>query len=240
MSHGGTSPGAEIDDLARLIRRAQEAMREYQGRLRRDPARARVSLADVPHALVPSRVMAHDLPLALADVAGHETASLVMYRLGYLIGETQAAAFFEDRGIQESDVLYRVLTGPFHLAWSGYGDVDILVWEPHLDERFAILWESENAASAQVAGGRKRACHLEAGYSAGWCTAAAGVPVAASELACRAEGVRRCRFLIAHGDRMRDASDDPRFHRPTADYPVTPTRMLEVGRRRTAPRPGAA
>ena len=82
----------------------------------------------------------------------------------------------------------RVLTGPFHLAWTGYGDVDLLVWEPHLDKPLAVLWESENSVGALEARReqeRTRACHLQAGYSAGWCTAATGIRLETRELACR-------------------------------------------------------
>jgi hypothetical protein len=175
--------GGEMEQLSSLIRRALDDMRVYQGRLLRDPAVAQVSLAGAPHALVPTRVVAQAFPEALQDLVGADCAPLVMYRLGHLIGQTQAAAFFAERAIDPTDLPYRVLTGPFHIAWAGYADVDLLVWEPHADGRFAVLWESDNSCCArEVARERRRtrACHLPAGYSAGWCTEAAGLslPVA--------------------------------------------------------------
>jgi predicted hydrocarbon binding protein len=216
-----------MDELASLIRQARGDMREYQRRLKRTPTLAQVSVADVPHALVPTHVVARDLPQLLDEIVGAESAPLVMYRIGYIIGRTQAAAFFEDGAIDTADSLYRVLTGPFHLAWAGYGDVDLLMWEPHLNERFAVLWESEHSCSAREAAGehcRTRACHLQAGYSAGWCTEATNLPLETCELACRAEGLAHCRFLVSHAAQMHANVLDPRFHKPTASYAVTPTR----------------
>jgi hypothetical protein len=42
--------------------------------------------------------------------------------------------------------------------------------------------------------------------------------VRATEVSCRAEGVARCRILVAHADRLDDRLRDARFYRPTADY----------------------
>jgi hypothetical protein len=203
-------------------------MREYQGRLHRDPAAAKVTLGGASHALVPTQVVARGFPDALRQLVGPDVAFTVMYRFGYLIGKAQSEAFFEDRAIEPSDVLYRVLTGPFHLAWAGYADVDLLVWEPYTDARFAILWESDTSFSARDALGERRArtCSLQAGYSAGWCTVATGLPLEACELACRAEGVSHCRFLIGHADQVRDHLLDARFHQPTDRYGVRPARIV--------------
>ena len=217
-----------MDELASLIGRAHADMRDYQRRLQRNPASAQITLAQLPHALVPTHVVTRDLPRVLDELLEAGDAPRVMYRLGYLIGRTQAAAFFQDAAIDTTDLLYRMLAGPFHLAWAGYGDVDLLVLEPHLDDRFALLWESDHSCSAREAADeqyRTRACHVQAGYSAGWCTEATQLPVETRELACRAEGVEHCRFLIGHTDRMQSQVLEPRFHKPTARYAVRPVRI---------------
>jgi len=216
--------------LANLIARAVDDMTQYQKLLARDPSHARVSLARVNHALVPTHVLARDLPIELAEMLGAEIAPTVMYRLGWLIGTTHARAFFAERDVAIADRSYRVLTGPFHFAWAGYGDVELLVWEPNLDETFLVLWESRNSFSAQEAINdniRKRACDLQAGYSAGWCTEATGLPIEVVELACRAEAVSTCRFVMAHADRVSDRASEPRLHRPTRQYRVISARLTQ-------------
>lgn len=220
--------------LSTLIARALDDMAQYQERFVRDPDHARVTVAGIAHALVPTRVLASDLPVELVEILGPELAPAVMYRLGQLIGRGHAAAFFTDRGIGLAEPQYRVVTGPFHFAWAGYGDVQLLLWEPHLDTDFLILWQTDNSFSAQEAinnGLRKRSCQLQAGYGAGWASEATGLPIDVIEIACRAEGVAYCRFVMAHQDRVSAQISDPRLHRPTRRYRVTPASMSRPPKR---------
>lgn len=214
--------------LAELISRAVDDMTQYHELLSRDPSHARVSVAGVNHALVPTHVLARDLPVELTRILGPEVAPTVMHRLGWLIGRSHARAFFARRDIAISEMHYRTLTGPLHFAWAGYGDVDLLLWEPSPDESFLVLWESHNSFSAQEAihyGCRKRSCDLQAGYAAGWCTAATSLPVEVIEIACRAEAVGSCRFVMAHADHILNWTSEPRLHRPTKQYHVVSARM---------------
>ena len=217
-----------MTQLSALIARALDDMCEYQERFTRDPGHAQVSLAGVPHALVPTHVVASDLPRELVEILGAELAPAVMYRFGRLIGLSHAAAFFADRKIGMTEPQYRVLTGPFHFAWAGYGDVQLLLWEPKLEKDFLVLWESDNSFSAREVlndGHRGRACHLQAGYAAGWASEATGLSIDVQEIACRAEGVSYCRFAMAHRDRVSLWMRDPRLHRPTKQYKVVPASM---------------
>ncbi|MGW5518149.1 V4R domain-containing protein [Nocardia africana] len=220
-----------MQEVSALIARALDDMCEYQEQFTRDPGHAQVSVAGVPHALVPTHVVASDLPRELEEILGAELAPAVMYRFGRLIGASHAAAFFSDRRIGMADAQYRVLTGPFHFAWAGYGDVQLLLWEPKLDEGFLILWESDNSFSAREAlndGRRSRVCHLQAGYAAGWSSEATGLPIDVHEIACRAEGVSYCRFVMGHRDRLSRWMRDPRLHRPTKEYKVVPANMIRA------------
>src|SRR5439155_13557597 len=198
-----------------LVTRMLSDMSQYQERLVRNPGVGEVLLAGVSHALVPTRVMGQELPRELRELVGEDLAPVVMYRLGYLIARNQAKAFYVDRHIDPSESEYRVMAGAFHLAWTGYADADVLIWEPEPSEDFLVLWESDNsfcAREAIKAGVRNRACHLLAGYASGWSTEATGTPLETNEIACRAEGVSHCRFLVAHRDRIQQRLLDPRLH----------------------------
>jgi predicted hydrocarbon binding protein len=211
-----------------LIARLAADMGQYQERLVRSPGIGQVSLAGVSHALVPTRVMGQELPRELTELVGETLAPVVMYRLGYLIARNQAKAFYLDRQIDPSDVEYRVMAGAFHIAWAGYADADVLIWEPEPNENFLVLWESDNsycAREAIKAGVRSRACHLLAGYATGWTSEATGIPLETGEIACRAEGVSHCRFLVAHRDRIQQRLVDPRMHRSTSRYNAISTRI---------------
>jgi predicted hydrocarbon binding protein len=207
--------------LELVVDRARRDVGEYLKLLDRDP-----------HVLVPARVISRDLLRIATEAVGPAGAAQLVKRLGREIGRASAEAFLGHRESDGVDPVYRLLTGSMHLASAGFGDVDLLVFEPTFDERFAVLWESENSSSARNSvqeAGRSRVCHLEAGYSAGWCSVATGLPVEARELACRSEGVARCRFLVAHAGRFEAALADPRFHQPSAEYSVTPVRISAPG-----------
>jgi predicted hydrocarbon binding protein len=181
------------------------------------------------HVLMPTHVIGWDLPRILDELAGPAGTPAVLYRLGCRIGRSNAAAFFAGNGRDGGDPLYRLLAGPFHFARAGYGDVEVLVLDAELDARFAVLWECAHSFSADAAateGRRMRACHLQAGYSAGWCREATGLPIDARELACRAEGVMRCRFLLSHADMLEARLVEPRFHLAAADYPRSGPRLV--------------
>jgi hypothetical protein len=129
--------GPEDDTgIEAVIRLARNDVSAYHADLERDAGRARVALRGAPHLLVPSGVIARDLPRILEQGRGRGGSADAMYRFGCQIGRSHAAAFLAGH---RSDPLYRLLTGPFHFAWAGYGDVDLLILEAHLDDRFAIL-----------------------------------------------------------------------------------------------------
>jgi predicted hydrocarbon binding protein len=211
--------------LDTLIQRARDDVRAYHDGLGPMPGATRSA-----HVLIPTRVIGRDLPRILDEIAGPIGAAATLYRLGCRIGQADAAAFFARTGADEGDSLYRLLAGPFHFARAGYGDVEVLVLDVPFDTDFAVLWESERSFSAADAaatdGRRVRACHVQAGYAAGWCREATGLPIDAREMACRAEGVRRCRFLLSHADKLEARLAEPRFHRAAAEYPRSGPRLV--------------
>ncbi|WP_354698583.1 hypothetical protein DSM112329_04269 [Paraconexibacter sp. AEG42_29] len=211
-----------------MVARAVAEVADYQQRFERDPGRARVSLAGVPHALIPTAIVARDLPSALAKRDDSQAVALVLHELGVLIGRTHATAFFEDRGIDEDDRLHRVLTGPAHFAWAGFGDVNLLLMDTSWDVGFAALWESVSSFSAADAGSRVRSCHLQVGYASGWLSEATGQTLHGTEIACRAEGAHRCRFVIGHESRIHALAQDPRMHKDRDRYDVLPIHAVRA------------
>ena len=208
------------DPLGAAISQARDAVRATHATMHRDLDSARLSIDGVGHALVPTRVIGVDLPRILEAQLGPTGAGPVMYDVGRETGARHASAFLDGSTVPD-DVRLRLLTGALQLAHCGYGDVDVLICRPHLDDRFAVLWESGTSCCAGEAladGRRRRACHLLAGWSAGWGAHATGLPLAAVELSCRAEGVARCRFLLALADLLDDHLRDEAYHRPTAQY----------------------
>jgi hypothetical protein len=207
-----------------LMDLAIEDVADYQSRFIREPgAPQQVSLGGVQHALIPASIFARDLPSVLARSDAPEVVALVLYELGSLIGTTHARGFFGYRDIPESHRLYRVLTGPSHFAWAGYGDVDLLLVGETGTLENVFLWESStsfSAAERTPTGRRARSCHMQAGYASGWVSDAMGMAMRATELACRTEGADRCRFVLCEDGRTGDVIADERLHQPRSHYPT--------------------
>jgi predicted hydrocarbon binding protein len=201
-----------------VIRRAREAVDGHHTIVHRELRGPEDSIDGRSHVLMPTRVIGGDLVRILDDLVGPPGAAMTMYRLGEWIGARAAETVLDGT---DEDVAYRLLIGALHHDRAGYGNIDLLIWEPRIDPRFAVLWESESSCCATVAlseGRRGRSCHVLAGYWVGWSARATGLRLEAAELSCRAEGVARCRFLLAHADRLEDHLRDARFYRPTAEY----------------------
>ena len=47
-------------------------------------------------------------------------------------------------------------------------------------------------------------CHMNAGYSSGWCQVAFGVDLVAKEISCRAKGDDKCIFVMAHPSKINE------------------------------------
>jgi predicted hydrocarbon binding protein len=220
-----------MEDIKAAIQEAKEAVWNFhQEEFYRVPDRAEVLLGGVAHVLLPTSVLALAYRQDLEGALGTEVADLTLYRLGYLVGQAHARHFLErypHRGL-----LFRILAGPFFFAWAGYGDVDLLEADIRTDPGFRVLWETEDSFSAREAlreGLKRRVCHLQAGYSAGWCTEASGIPLAAKELACRAEGVRACRFLIAPEGAFPEVLGEGKWYKERKAYTVIPARIAKSG-----------
>lgn len=219
MSRSGTP-------LQSLIARAAQEVRDYQTMILREPTKARVSISGEPYVLFPARPLALVLPQMINETFGLHIGDKVMYQLGYAIAFTEAEHFFRTRNIPLKELDYRVLTGPLYFAWTGFGNVELLDLKLCRDHTFHVLWESPNSFSAEAAiaaGLHGRYCHIQAGYAAGWCSEATGLELACQELACAAEGVKKCRFLIAPLQHLTSKVSDPAFHKPRNSYCIINT-----------------
>jgi hypothetical protein len=212
--------------LLSLIARAAQEVQDYQTKLQREPTKARVSLSGEPYVFLSARSLALTFPQMINETFGLRIGDKVIYQLGYIIAFAEAEHFFQARNISLKELDYRVLTGTLYSAGTGFGNVELLDQKLCRDHTFHALWETPNSFSAEAAiasGLPGRYCHIQAGYAAGWCSAATGLELACQEIACAAEGVKKCRFLIAHLQHLTSKVSDPSFHKPRSSYYVIDT-----------------
>jgi two-component system, NtrC family, response regulator HydG len=209
--------------LQSLIARAGQEVRDYQAMIVREPTKASISIAGEPYMLFPTSSLALALPQLINELSGLDLGNHVVYQLGYAIGYTQAEHFFHVRNIPLAELDLRLFTGPLYSAWAGLGNVELLDLALQKDSTFHILWESSNSSSAEAAIAANlhgRYCYLQAGHAAGWCSAASGLELACQEIACAAEGIKKCRFLVAPLLHLAAKVSNPAFHRPRSDYHI--------------------
>lgn len=150
--------------------------------------------------------MAVSLRAELERVVG-ASADVVIYRFGKACGSADAKRYFEKYGVEDPPM--RLALGPVGFALGGYATVDILPESaPSPDDDYVLAYNHPNSyeAEAYVDAGIARdkpVCHLNAGYSAGWCVEAFGMPLEAKEVACMAKGDDECRFVMAPPAKLR-------------------------------------
>ena len=78
---------------------------------------------------------------------------------------------------------------------------------PSPDENYLLVYHHPGSFEAEpfLKKGEKsnrNICHINAGYSAGWCEESFGVPLEAREITCKAKGDDKCTFLMCHRSTM--------------------------------------
>jgi signal transduction histidine kinase len=130
----------------------------------------------------------------------------ILFDLAHAIGKSDAQNFHTKMGLV--DPVARLSAGPIHFSLTGWAFVDILPESnPQANDDCYLIYEHPYSfeSDAWIRAGRERsfaACIMSSGYSSGWCEESFGVKLVATEVSCRAAGGDRCRFIMAHPDKI--------------------------------------
>jgi len=142
-----------------------------------------------------------ELRKILEEEYGRLAAENLAYSLGRAAGTKDAEFFIKKLQLEHGPEA--LSAGPVHFAFVGWAFVDILPESaPASDETFFLLYEhpySFEADSYEREGLKttRPVCHMNSGYSSGWCQVSFGVELVAKELTCRAAGDEKCTFVMA-------------------------------------------
>ena len=81
--------------------------------------------------------------------------------------------------------------------------------KPAMDDTFFLIYnhpysfEADSYLKEKINTDRP-VCHMNAGYSSGWCEIAFGVELAAKEISCRAKGDSQCLFVMSHPSKINE------------------------------------
>ena len=130
----------------------------------------------------------------------------LLYDMASAIGEADARNFHAKTGVE--DPIAKLSTGPIHFAFSGWAYVDIKPEsQPSPDDNYYLLYDHPRSfeSDSWIAAGKTSnncVCHMNAGYSSGWCTESFGLQLAGREISCRARGDEHCRFIMSVPERL--------------------------------------
>ena len=104
----------------------------------------------------------------------------------------------------------KLSAGPVHFNYAGFAYVNLLPGcNPTPDYNYVLVYDHPNSFEAETQlkmEGRSKnfTCHLNAGYSAGWCEESYGIHLISREVTCVAKGDSQCRFVMAPPDKIDD------------------------------------
>ena len=203
------------DDFRQAFEDAEKRVETWFRSFQHDPTRGVITIGGERYILVRAASMSvHFAEYIRSTYPGldeDEAVAVVnrlLFDIAHSIGKNDAVNFHTRTNVD--DPIARLSTGPVHFAWAGWAFVEILPESsPTPDEDFLIVYDHPQSfeCDAWLATGttsKHCVCHMNAGYSSGWCTASFDRPLLAREISCRARGDEHCRFVMAPPERLEE------------------------------------
>lgn len=188
--------------LRPLFAAAEKTMADFFADIVREPDKGQIHIQGVRYMLMRTDSMSIELHEELRKTFGDAGARQIRYKLAKACGMQDARLFAERFEID--DPIMRLALGPTHFAQVGWANVHIFEESaPQPNEDYFLAYDHpfyfEAAAYLeQGIASEHPVCHMNAGYSTGWCQVSFGVELQAEELSCRARGDEQCIFAMAH------------------------------------------
>lgn len=189
-----------------LFEAAEKVIEPIFEQMKFDKKNGAISIAGERYVMYRGDSMAVALRKQLEKVLGASTPTII-YQFGKACGSADAQYMFEKTGLE--DPAMRLALGPIAFALGGYAKVKILpLSNPAPDDSFLLVYDHPNSYEAEAYLNKgikteKPVDHMNAGYSAGWCSEAFGLKLEAKEIRCRAKGDDMCLFVMAPGSMIR-------------------------------------
>lgn len=192
---------------------AEKIVAGYFGSMKQDPAKGIITIEGERYVLVRAMSLSvhffefmKELYPALTEGEAVEGAGSALFDMAFAIGRSDARAFCERLGV--SDPIEKLSSGPIHFAHTGWAFVDISPESNAVPtDEYCLVYDHPQSfeADSWLARGRPTSfctCHMNAGYSSGWCSESFSLDLAAKEVLCRARGDSVCRFVMAPRQRL--------------------------------------
>lgn len=193
-------------DMVPVFRKSEIIINDFFKKQVQMPEKGRIEIDSDRYMLVRASSLAVSFRETLEEVYGERGTDQIMYKFGKAVGIQEAKEFHKKFGI--TDPLEKLSAGPVYFSYSGWAFVDVLpASAPSPDENYLLVYHHPESFEAEpfVKKGTKsnrNICHINAGYSAGWCGESFGVQLDAREITCKAKGDDKCTFIMCHRNKM--------------------------------------
>lgn len=187
---------------------AEKIVTDYFRAMNQDPTKGVITIGGERYVLVRAMSLSvhffefmKEMYPGLTEGEALEGAGSALFDIAYAIGKSDARAFCEKLGVD--DPIAKLSSGPIHFACTGWAFVDASPESRAVpNDDFLLVYDhpqSFEADSWLTRGSLTNfcACHMNSGYSSGWCSESFGLDLAAREIQCRARGDAACRFVMA-------------------------------------------
>ena len=191
-----------------LFAQAEQHMAMFFSRFDRVPEKGEVSISGERYVLARAVTFSVQFKEILEQEYGRLAAEKIAYKLGRAAGTKDAEFFMNKLRLERGPEA--LSAGPVHFAYVGWASVDIFPESaPTTDENYFLIYDHPYSFEANSFIGEgievdRPVCHMNAGYSSGWCEVAFGVDLVAKEISCRAKGDDKCLFVMAHPSRINE------------------------------------
>lgn len=191
-----------------LFVEAEENMEMFFKELDRTPEKGEIKISGERYVLARAVTFSVQLKEILEKEYGRLAAEKIAYNLGRAAGTKDAEFFMEKLRLERGP--QALSAGPVHFAYVGWAYVDIFPESaPSTDEDYFLVYDHPYSFEAhsfiqEGVDADRPVCHMNAGYSSGWCQVAFGVDLVAKEITCRARGDDKCIFVMAHPSKINE------------------------------------
>lgn len=185
-----------------LYRDAEKIMEPFFSDLARDPAKGDIKIGGMGYLLMRTDSLSIELQAELRKTFGDAGARQIRYKVAKACGMRDAKVFHMRLGVTDPDM--KLALGAVHFAHVGWAQMEFLPESnPQPNEDFFLAYKLPFSfeADSYLENGflsENPVCHMNGGYSAGWCQVSYGIELKTEELTCRAKGDEECIFVMAH------------------------------------------
>lgn len=193
-------------ELNNAFLKSEKLVKDFFSKQKHNPKTAVRTISRERYMLVRAEALGYHIRKSAEKIVGKENAKMFVFKFGHAIGKSEAAGFHKKFKLKSPNE--KLSAGPVYFNYAGFAFVKLLPGcNPVPDKNYVLVYDHPNSFEANMQlklEGKSKSCvcHLNAGYSSGWCEQSYGIKLIAKEVSCVAKGDKQCRFVMAPPDRI--------------------------------------